>query len=471
MQEATEIHRLSVRDMAALYRRRRLSPVEAVDALLARIERLNPALNAFVTVSADSARRAARAAEATLFAESDQPLTFGIPFSVKDTLPTAGVRTTFGSPLFADVVPDEGAAAVDALLRGGAILLGKTNSPPLGWIPVTQNKLFGVTPNPWNPSVTAGGSSGGAAVAAAAGLTPINVGTDGGGSLRVPASFTGTVGFKPSYGRVANYPTGPNWGLQHIGPLARSVADAADALDALSVPDDRDPYSLPASPIRFGDTVDRDPPALNILFCPDLGFVESIDPNVVSACRQAAQKLAALGHDVTEATLALPSPMEAWQTLFVTGIANRLGPFLPDRADDIEPKLREFIEMGRRMGPDDYYRAWLTKNDFWQAIRPTFEQFDLLVTPTVACLPFAIGQETAGQIAGRDVSFYGWAPFSAPFNMTGQPAISIPVAQNEGGLPIGLQIVGRRFADNTVLSVAAAYERAYPWPAFTHLDP
>jgi aspartyl-tRNA(Asn)/glutamyl-tRNA(Gln) amidotransferase subunit A len=470
MSEPSEVHRLSVRDIAALYRRRQLSPVEMVDALLARIERLNPALNAFVTLCAEQARRAARAAEAKLKTDTDLPLTFGIPFSVKDTLPTAGVRTTFGgSPLFADVVPDENAAAVDALLRGGAILLGKTNSPPLGWIPVTQNKLFGVTPNPWNASVTAGGSSGGAAVSAAAGLAPINVGTDGGGSLRVPASFTGTVGFKPSYGRVANYPTGPNWGLQHIGPLARSVADVADAFDALCAPDDRDPYSLPPPTIRFADGVDRDPPPLKILFCPDLGFVEAIEPEVVEACRQAAHRLAALGHHVSEANLSLPSPMLAWQTLFVTGIANRLGAFLPDRAADIEDKLREFIELGRRMGPDDYYRAWLAKNDWWQLIRPTFERYDVMVTPTVACLPFAVGLETPGQIAGRDVSFYGWVPFSGPFNMTGQPAISIPVARSKSGLPIGMQIVGRRFADATVLSIAAAYERAHPWPRADHL--
>ena len=324
--------------------------------------------------------------------------------------------------------------------------------------------MFGVTPNPWAESVTAGGSSGGAAVAAAAALTPINVGTDGGGSLRVPASFTGTVGFKPSYGRVPNYPTGPNWGLQHIGPLARSCADVADALDAMSAPDARDLYSLPPASICFGDAVNKNVPPLKILFCPDLGFVEAIDPEVVDACRQAAQRMAALGHHVSDATLNLSSPMPAWQTLFVTGIANRLGSFMPERADDIEEKLREFIALGQRMDPDEYYRAWLAKNDWWQEIRPTFEQFDLLVTPTVACLPFPIGQETAERVAGHEVSFYGWAPFSAPFNMTGQPAISIPVARSRIDLPIGLQIVGRRFADDTVLSVAAAYERAYPWP-------
>jgi Asp-tRNA(Asn)/Glu-tRNA(Gln) amidotransferase A subunit family amidase len=463
----SEVLFLSIRAIASLYRQRKLSPVEVVDAALGRIEKLNPGLNAFVTLCAEPARQAAKAAEVELAKATDLPLVFGIPFSVKDTLPAAGVRTTFGGcPLFADLVPSEGAAVVENLLRQGAILLGKTNSPPLGWIPVTQNKLFGITPNPWDPTVTAGGSSGGAAVAAAAALAPINVGTDGGGSLRVPGSFTGTVGFKPSYGRVPNYPTGPNWGLQHIGPLARSVADAADGLDAMSATDERDPYSLPPASIRFGDCVTRDPAPLKILFCPDLGFVEAIDPEVVDVCRQAARQFSAMGHHVTEKALDLPSPMAAWQTLFVTGIGQRLGAYLPERADDIEDTLRGFIERGRSISGTEYYNAWLTKNDWWQLIRPVFEQYDVMLTPTVACLPFAIGKETVGEIAGHAVSFYGWVPFSAPFNMTGQPAISIPAGRSRSNLPIGLQIVGRRMADDTVLSLAAAYERAHPWPQF-----
>jgi aspartyl-tRNA(Asn)/glutamyl-tRNA(Gln) amidotransferase subunit A len=173
-----------------------------------------------------------------------------------------------------------------------------------------------------------------------------------------------------------------------------------------------------------------------------------------------------MGHHVTEKVLDLPSPMAAWQTLFVTGIGQRLGACLPERAGDIEDTLRGFIERGRSISGTEYYNAWLTKNDWWQLIRPVFEQYDVVLTPTVACLPFAIGKETVGEIAGRAVSFYGWVPFSAPFNMTGQPAISIPAGRSRSNLPIGLQIVGRRMADDTVLSLAAAYERAHPWPQF-----
>lgn len=454
---------MPVRQIAQLYRKRSLSPVEVLDACLARIGSLNPTLNAFVTLAEESARTAAREAEQRLVHSENLPPLFGIPFSVKDTLPTAGVRTTFGSRLFAEFLPDEDAAAVAAVKRAGGILVGKTNSPTLGWIGATHNMVFGATRNPWKAGYSAGGSSGGAAVAAAACLTPVNIGTDGGGSLRIPASFTNTVGFKPSYGRVPNYPTGPNWGLQHIGPIARTVEDAAIALDALSAPDDRDPYSLPPGEQSFGQSVNAPTGTQRILFAPDLGYAESVDPEVVAICRDAATALRALGHEVSEGNPGWSSPMEQWRMLFIAGIAARLGSFVKDRGDDIEEKLLEFIAEAQAMAPDTYYRAWIAKNEWWQEARRTFEQYDLLVTPTVACPPFAINKDSPGAIAGKKISFYGWTPFSAPFNMTGQPAISVPAGLTSAGLPVGLQIVGRRFADARVLAVAAAYERVRPW--------
>jgi aspartyl-tRNA(Asn)/glutamyl-tRNA(Gln) amidotransferase subunit A len=454
---------LSIREMARLYRQRALSPVEVLDACFARIHKLNPTLNAFVTLSEEPARKAARDAEQRLRESDNLPMLFGIPFSVKDTLATAGVRTTFGSPLFADFVPNEDAAAVTAVKNAGGIMVGKTNSPTLGWIGLTHNKVFGPTPNPWNRLRTAGGSSGGAAVSAVARLTPVNIGTDGGGSLRIPASFSGTVGFKPSYGRVANYPTGPNWGLQHIGPIANTIDDIAVAFDALSAPDDRDPYSLPPNTTPFADMLDEPVAPLRILYSTDLGYAESVDPEVAGICRRAAMSLSELGHQVTEGNPRWSSPLDAWKILFVAGIAARLGPFAVDRAADIEDKLLEFIEEGQQMGPDTYYRAWLAKNDWWQQVLPTFQQYDLVVTPTVACPPIELGRDTAGSINGKPVSFYGWAPFSAPFNMTGQPAISVPAGFTASGLPVGVQFVGRRFADSLVLRVARAYEAIRPW--------
>jgi len=442
-----------------------LSPVELVDACLARIDAINPRLNAVVTTTAELARNEARSAEKRFLENpADAPLLCGIPFLVKDTLPTAGVRTTFGSRLFADFVPDEDCAAVAAVRRAGGILLGKTNTPTLGWTAITHNKLFGATPNPWDPSVTAGGSSGGSGVAALAGLAPVNVGTDGGGSLRVPGSFTGTVGFKPSYGRVPNYPTGLNWGTQHIGPIGRTVEDVAIAFEALAAPDSRDPYSLPAANIRFSESLKVPLPKLKILFCPDFGFAERVDPEVEAICRKAAETFQVLGHTVTEAVPGWSSPMECWRTLFLAGIAERLAPFVQERSHDIEDKLCEFIEEGKRLPPNAYYRAWLKKNDWWQEVRATFETYDLVLSPAVACPPFALGQDTPGSIAGKSVTFYGWLPFTVPFNLTGQPAITVPAARTASGLPVGLQIVGHRFADDLVLRAAAAYERANPWP-------
>lgn len=452
---------LPIAEIGRLYRRRQLSPVELVTACLHRIDRLNPQVNAFVTLVADNALEAARGAEAR-FASADRedlPPLFGIPFSVKDTLPTAGVRTTSGSPLFADAIPEEDAAAVARLLQYGAILLGKTNTPAFGWVGVTQNLLFGATRNPWNPDLTCGGSSGGAAVAALCGMAPINIGTDGGGSLRIPASFCGIVGFKPSFGRIPNFPNGPNGSLQHIGPLARTLDDLSAVYEGLAGPDERDAYSLPAD---LPDANAGTEKPLRVLFCEDLGFAEAVDPEVVEICRSAAGRLSQLGHEVEAGVPDWPSPMRIWQTLFTAGLARRLGPIAAERPEAFEPELLGYIRAGERLGPFDFYDAGIARTEWWQYVRDTFAHHDVLAMPAVACPPFAVDRRTAGTVAGRKVSFYGWAPFSAAFNLTGQPAISLPAGFTKSGLPVGLQLVGRRFADRQLLRLAAAAEALGP---------
>ncbi len=454
---------LSIGEIAAGYRRGDISPADVVDAFLNRIERLNPKLNAFVLVAAEQARTAARAAEQGLRRDADLPALYGLPFSVKDNIPTAGVRTTSGSPLFADFVPAEDAAVVARIKSLGGILLGKTNTPAFGWIGATHNKLFGATPNPWDPAVTAGGSSGGAAVAATTCLSPVNIGTDGGGSLRGPASFTGTVGFKPSYGRVPNYPTGNNWSLQHLGPIARSVADVAIVLSAIAGPDSRDPYCLPASGEDFASAPSRALKPLRVVYAEELGFCEAIDPEVAALCRAAATALRELGWTVEEQDQSWPSPVEAWRILFAAGISHRLKDF-PDRRHDIEDGLLRLMDEMKSAHGDLYLRACLERNQWWEHPRRLFETCDLLITPTCACPPFALGQDTAGTVAGKPVSFHGWSPYTRPFNMTGQPAISVPAGRTKAGLPVGIQIVGPRFGDALVLSAAAAYERIRPWP-------
>src|SRR5438445_11890859 len=261
-------------ELAAAIRRKRVSPVEVVDAVLAPVERLNPKLNAFVTLTDEAARREAKAAERALVKRSAKlgPL-HGVPFSVKDLVVTKGVRTTFGTPLYRDNVPTEDAPMVERMKRAGAIMLGKTNTPTFGWIGATHNLLFGPTRNPWDLERTPGGSSGGASAAAAAGLGPLHIGTDGGGSIRIPASCAGIFGHKPSYGRIPTHPASGAWSLSHIGPLTRTVADAALMMTVCAGPDERDQFSLPSAGEDYLQTLRGGVKGLRIAYTDDLGFV------------------------------------------------------------------------------------------------------------------------------------------------------------------------------------------------------
>src|SRR5947207_195157 len=342
----------SALEISGLVRAKKLSPIEVTDAVLSRIDAVNPTLNAFCVVAAEQARAAAREAEiAVTKGEPLGPL-HGVPVSIKDVLFTRGLTTTGGSRLFADYVPEEDAIAVARLKAAGALVLGKTNTSEFGHKAVTENPLFDVTRSPWNPELTPGGSSGGAAVAVASGCGPLALGTDGGGSIRIPATFCGVYGFKPSYGRVPEgrgFPGGFA-GVSHVGPITRTVRDAALVLDVIAGGDDRDRHPLP----RKADA-------------------------------------------------------------------------------------------------------------YWREVHAFLERFDLLLMPTVAVLPFAAGQAPPREIAGEPASPLGWMPFTFPFNLTGQPAASVPAGWTDDGLPVGLQIVGRRHADATVLAASAAFEEARPW--------
>jgi Asp-tRNA(Asn)/Glu-tRNA(Gln) amidotransferase A subunit family amidase len=454
---------LPATELAALIRRRRVSPVEVVDAVLARIEQVNPRLNAYVTVTADEARRAAKAAERALGKRGVRlgPL-HGVPFSVKDLVVTRGVRTTFGTPLYRDNVPTEDAPIVERLRAAGGILLGKTNTPTFGWIGATHNLLFGPTRNPWHLERTPGGSSGGASAAAAAGLGPLHVGTDGGGSIRIPASCTGIVGFKASYGRIPTYPPSGAWSLSHAGPMTRTVADAALMAQAVAGPDERDPYSLPADGVDYVRAARGALKGLRIAWTDDLGFSDVVDPEVSAVCAKAVKAFREAGHRVEEVRPKWPSPKEAWEAIFCGGIATRMAPYL-DRRAEIDPGLWEIIQRTLKTPPTAYVQAWFDRLAWWQHPRAFFARYDLLLTPTIACPPFRVGLDNPLEIAGRPVGAYAWIPFTYPFNLTGQPACSVPAGFTKDGLPVGLQIVGRRFADTTVLRAAAAFERARPW--------
>jgi aspartyl-tRNA(Asn)/glutamyl-tRNA(Gln) amidotransferase subunit A len=454
---------LPATELAALIRKRKVSPVEVVDAVLARIEKINPTINAYVLVTADQARRAARAAERRLGRKGEKlgPL-HGVPFSVKDLVITRGVRTTFGTPLYRDHVPTEDAPVVERLTAAGGIMLGKTNTPALGWIGATHNLLFGPTRNPWNLERTPGGSSGGASAAAAAGLGPLHVGTDGGGSIRIPASFTGIVGFKASFGRIPVYPPSAAWSLSHVGPMTRTVADAALMMTVCAGPDERDPFSLPAARVDYLKALRSDLRGLRVAYADDLGFVEALDPEVAAIARTAARAFRELGCRLEEVQPGWPSPRECWEQIFCGGIATRLAPYL-DRRDQIEPGLVKIIETTLAQPPTRFVQAWFDRLAWWQHPRAFFEKYDLLLTPAVACPPFAVGLDNATEVAGKPVGAFAWTPYTWPFNLTGQPAASVPAGFTADGLPVGLQIVGRRFDDAAVLRAAAAFERARPW--------
>jgi aspartyl-tRNA(Asn)/glutamyl-tRNA(Gln) amidotransferase subunit A len=461
--ESDELCWLSATDLAALIRRGKVSPVEVVDAVLDRIGRLNGQLNAYVTVTADDARRAARAAERALGRRRAAlgPL-HGVPFSVKDLVVTKGVRTTFGTRLYSDNEPTEDAPMVARLKAAGAIMVGKTNTPTLGWLGATHNLLFGATRNPWRLDRTPGGSSGGASAAVAAGLAPIAVGTDGGGSIRIPASFAGIFGHKPSYGRIPIQPGSAVWSLSHIGPMTRTVADAALAMQVSAGPDEGDPYSLPRDGVDYVRAIRGGVKGLRVAYAEDLGNLTAVDPEVRQAAARAARAFRELGCRVEVVAPRWPSPGDAWFEIFGGGLATRLLPYR-DRTDDIEPGLRAIIDAAAASPSTRYVQAWFDRHAWWQHPRALFDRYDLLLTPTVACLPFPIGLDGPGEIAGKTVTSYGWIPYTYPFNLTGQPAASVPCGFTKDGLPIGLQIVGRRFDDATVLRAAAAFERARPW--------
>jgi Asp-tRNA(Asn)/Glu-tRNA(Gln) amidotransferase A subunit family amidase len=448
--------------LAGAIARRKVSPVEVVNAVLARIEKLT-GLNAYVTVDAEGAMRAARVAERAVMRRHGKlgPL-HGVPFSVKDLVPTKGVRTTFGTPLHRDNVPDEDAPAVARMKAAGALMIGKTNTPAFGWIGITTNLLFGVTRNPWRLDRTPGGSSGGAGAAVAAGLAPLAIGTDGGGSIRKPAAFTGIFGLKPSYGRWPVYPASGAWSLSHAGPMTRTVKDAALMMNVCSGPDERDPHSLPAGHVDYVRALRSDLDGLRVAYSDTLGFAPAVDPEVRDATASAARELKRFGCRVEPVDPRWPSPFECWRTIFFGGIATRLAPYL-DRREQIDPGLLAIVDEALTYSPTRFVQAWFDRLAWWEHARRFFTTYDLLLSPTVACPAFRTGIEYPAEIGGVPVTREAASAFTFAFNLTGQPAASVPCGFTRDGLPIGLQIVGRRFDDAMVLRASAALEAVIPW--------
>ena len=471
---ATELEWTSATELAKLIRRGRLSPVELVESLLDRIERLNPSVNAYCTVTAEEARVAAREAETAARSGADLGLLHGIPYSLKDLTPTRGIRTTMGSKIFEHNVPDNDGLLVQRMREAGAILLGKTNTPEFGCKPFTDNRVFGATRNPWALDRSPGGSSGGAAAAVAAGLGPLAQGSDLAASIRHPAAWSGVVGFKPSQGRVPRVPNASGWsGLSVDGPITRTVADAALMFAAIAGPDPRDPLSLPSTGEEWETIVDEadlsQPPGsplgdLRVAWTPDLGGAAPMDPTVAAICADAARAFETLGCRVEEDSPRIGQIEESFVLLNAGLRQASLGKYLDEWRDQMDPILVGRLEVAGDASAVQVARAEVERTAYHQRVCAFFERYDLLVLPTTATPPLPLDVKFPIQVGGRELPkpFDMLLPTYA-FNFSNFPAISVPAGWTDDGLPVGLQIVGGWQKDGLVLRAAAAFEQVRPW--------
>jgi aspartyl-tRNA(Asn)/glutamyl-tRNA(Gln) amidotransferase subunit A len=466
--DATDLCFTSAVELAALIRRRALSPVEITRAVLERIERLNPRLGAFVLVHAERALTEARAAEQAVMAGGSIGPLHGIPMSIKDNLWTAGERTTFGSRLLAEFVAPEDAPSVAGLRAAGAIFLGRTNLPEFAWRGSTDNALFGESRNPWDLTRTPGGSTGGGAAAVAAGLGPLALGSDGAGSIRIPASFCGLVGLKPTFGRVPMYPAaGGNELVAHVCPLARTVRDVALMMNAIARHDRRDQFALPDDGTDYLTScseplaVARSGAPVRVAWSADLGYAP-VEPETRKIAEAAARAFSEIGLEVEKASPDLGDPSVILKALYGGAQAGAHAARSPEQKAQMDPELVQYAEASAGMSAVEYVRAVAARQALVDTLRRFFERYDLLLTPTL-CLPaFPLGLVGPREVAGRAVTHLGWT-LCYPFNYSGQPAVSVPAGWTARGLPVGLQIVGRRLEDALVLRAAAAFEALRPW--------
>jgi len=443
-----------------LYRKRALSPVEVARFLLDRLDALQPRINAFCIVDREGALAAARESEERWQRGEVVGRLDGVPVTIKDLLLMRGFPTLRGSRL---VDPDqdwsEDAPATARSREAGAIILGKTTTPEFGWKALGDSPLTGITRNPWDLSRTPGGSSAGAAAACAAGIGPLHVGSDGAGSIRIPSAFTGVFGLKPSFGRVPAYPSSPMGLLSHVGPIARTVADAALMLTVLSGPDDRDPYALPPVDSEYLDGLERGVRGWRIAYSPTLGYAK-VGPEIAASTLDAAGRFEALGAIVEEVDAIFASPRDALLTLWAAGAAKLLAAFPSERKALIDPGLVATAAEGERISAVDYLGADLVRTSLGQQMAAFHRKYDLLLTPMMPIPALPVGQDLNEPATERH--WIDWSPFSYPFNMTRQPAASIPCGLTRTGLPIGLQIVGPLYADDRVLRAAHVFETTQP---------
>ncbi|NKY88456.1 amidase [Nocardia veterana] len=443
---------MTAAELAAAYSAGALSPVEATRAALDAIAARDDVLNAFCLVDPERAMVQAKESEARWHSGHAQGLLDGVPISIKDVFLTEGWPTLRGSTsIRRDVRWPIDSPATARLREDGLVFLGKTTTPELAWKATTDSALSGITRNPVDPGKTCGGSSGGSAAAVAAGMGPVSIGTDGGGSVRIPASFCGVVGFKPTHGRIPLYPASPFGPLAHAGPIARTVEDVALLMDILSLPDHRDPTAAAPPLLTFRGELQREVRGATVGYSANLGFAQ-VDPEVAAVVAAAVRALDEAGLRVVEADPGFADPRDAFETMWAAGAAAMLSTFPAGTRDRVDPGLGAMWDRGRSLGAVDYLAARAVAAEVGIAMGAFHTAHDVLITPTMPITAFDAGCDVP---PGSSMdSWPQWTPFTYPFNLTQQPAISIPAGRTAAGMPVGLQIVGPRHSDDFVLALA-----------------
>ena len=470
---ANEICRMDAVSLAASIRSRKVSAVEVIDAVLARMDKLEPILHAFCTPTPELARETAKKIEENITAGKRVGPLAGVPVGIKDLVCTKGIKTVSGSLAYADFVPDEDDVVVERLKNAGAVILGKTNVPEFGYSGVGHNPVFPTTRNPWNTDLTPGGSSAGSGAAVASGMGPFAIGSDGGGSIRIPSCFSGLYGMKASMGRVPlypgvkdeRYPGVSSWeALEHIGPMSRTVADSALMLSVIAGPDDRDNRTLPIEAgFDWMDSLKGDLKGLKVAYTLDWGGYAAVDPRVRKIVTDAVKVFERdLGCIVEEANPGWDNPYDGFWGMVVRetdlkgmrAMARQLG-------DKMTPHLKEVVmtDWTAEQLTDAVVVRKHVNNKMWRFMR----KYDLLLTPTLCVPPFEVGIQGPTAIDGKPVDQFEWLHFTYPMNLTGQPAATVPAGWTDDGLPVGLQIVGRHLGDAMVLRASACFEAARPW--------
>ena len=449
-------------ELTQMIRAKTLSPVELMSATLARAETLNPLLNFICTPTYDTARASARTAEAAVMRGDALGILHGVPATIKDLSYTKGVRTMGGSNIYRDRIPDIDHVHVERLSAAGAISIGKTTVPELGWKGNGDSPVTGITHNPWKHGMNAGGSSAGAAVCAAAGVGALHQGSDGAGSVRMPAAFCGVYGLKPSFGRIPYWPMPNNGLISHVGPLTRTVTDAALMLQAMAGPDDRDMTSIASAPEDYIANLGAGIAGLRVAYSPDLGYLK-VDAEVALLVQKAAAAFQELGCVVEQVNPQWGDPIALEHCHFASNYAGTLGHLLDRWADQMDPGLVAIVRHGMTYTAADYTAAQGQRLVYYDKMCAFFERYDVLLTPSLSVAAFDANLLIPPHWEQHPWDWLRWAGFSYPFNLTGLPAATCPCGFTASGLPVGLQIVAGRGQDLRVLQASRAFEQARPW--------